>query len=96
MFLFPFAVIHELEVLFSFCSVHLEPDLKPPQDSFLILVCLQETVKEKEQSLRKYEQEVDSLAFRNQQLFTRCEVLQSELSSAESSKKKNKVCRIKY
>ena len=48
-------------------------------------------MKEKEQSLRKYEQEVDSLTFRNQQLFTRCEVLQSELSSAESTKKKNKV-----
>ena len=47
-------------------------------------------MKEKEQSLRKYEQEVDSLTFRNQQLFTRCEFLQDELSS-ESQKKKNKV-----
>lgn len=51
---------------------------------------LKETVKEKEQSLRKYEQEVDSLTFRNQQLFRRCEVLQNELSTLESQKKKNK------
>ena len=62
--------------------------------SFIIfrqILHFQETVKEKEQSLRKYEQEVDSLTFRNQQLFTRCEVLQNELSTLESQKKKNKV-----
>lgn len=43
----------------------------------LVLVCsldwnlflhLQETVKEKDQSLRKYVQEIDSLTFRNQQV----------------------------
>ncbi|KAH3853404.1 protein phosphatase 1 regulatory subunit 21-like [Dreissena polymorpha] len=45
--------------------------------------------KESEQTVRKFEQEVDSLKFRNQQLSTRCSLLQDELDSFES-KKKNK------
>jgi protein phosphatase 1 regulatory subunit 21 len=40
---------------------------------------LRDTLKEKEQSLRKAEQEMDSLTFRNQQLTKRVTVLQDEL-----------------
>lgn len=52
---------------------------------------LKEKLKECEQSIRKYEQEVDSLTFRNQQLSTRVLFLQEELDQAETSKKKTKV-----
>uniref|UniRef100_K1PYE2 Protein phosphatase 1 regulatory subunit 21 n=1 Tax=Magallana gigas TaxID=29159 RepID=K1PYE2_MAGGI len=52
---------------------------------------LKEKLKECEQSIRKYEQEVDSLTFRNQQLSTRVLFLQEELDQAETSKKKSKV-----
>ena len=41
--------------------------------------------------MRKYQQEVDSLSFRNQQLSTRVLFLQEELDQAEASKKKSKV-----
>ncbi|XP_034324511.2 protein phosphatase 1 regulatory subunit 21 isoform X1 [Magallana gigas] len=51
---------------------------------------LKEKLKECEQSIRKYEQEVDSLTFRNQQLSTRVLFLQEELDQAETSKKKSK------
>ncbi|XP_062574127.1 protein phosphatase 1 regulatory subunit 21-like isoform X1 [Saccostrea cucullata] len=51
---------------------------------------LKEKLKECEQSVRKYEQEVDSLTFRNQQLSTRVLILQEELDEAEASKKKHK------
>lgn len=40
---------------------------------------LRDILKEKEQSLRKAEQEMDSLTFRNQQLTKRVTVLQDEL-----------------
>ena len=48
-------------------------------------------MKEKDQSIRKFEQEVDSLSFRNQQLSTRVLILQEELDQAEVQKKKHKV-----
>ncbi|XP_052768340.1 protein phosphatase 1 regulatory subunit 21-like [Mya arenaria] len=52
---------------------------------------LKSSLKECEQTVRKYEQEVDSLTFRNQQLSTRCSLLQEELDALESKKKhKNK------
>lgn len=51
-----------------------------------------DNLKEKEQVIRKYEQEIDSLSFRNQQLSKRVLFLQDELESAEVNKKKNKVC----
>lgn len=40
---------------------------------------LRDSLKEKEQTLRKAEQEMDSLTFRNQQLTKRVTVLQDEL-----------------
>ena len=48
-------------------------------------------MKEKEQWSRKSQQEVDSLSFRNQQLSKRVMVLQDELETLESQKKKHKV-----
>ncbi|XP_066280061.1 protein phosphatase 1 regulatory subunit 21-like isoform X1 [Branchiostoma lanceolatum] len=50
---------------------------------------LTESTKLKDLSIRKFEQEIDSLTFRNQQLAKRVTVLQDELDSA-SVKKKNK------
>ncbi|CAH1263624.1 PPP1R21 [Branchiostoma lanceolatum] len=50
---------------------------------------LTEATKLKDLSIRKFEQEIDSLTFRNQQLAKRVTVLQDELDSA-SVKKKNK------
>ncbi|XP_069115065.1 protein phosphatase 1 regulatory subunit 21-like [Argopecten irradians] len=47
-----------------------------------------EQVKVKDQALRKYEQEVDSLTFRNQQLSKRVLFLQEELDTIQASKKK--------
>ena len=41
-------------------------------------------MKQREQSLRKAEQEMDSLSFRNQQLTRRVELLQEELSVGEA------------
>ena len=49
-------------------------------------------MKEKDQKIRKSEQEIDSLSFRNQQLTKRVNVLQDELEAAEGKGKKNKVC----
>ncbi|ESO98001.1 hypothetical protein LOTGIDRAFT_201851 [Lottia gigantea] len=51
---------------------------------------LKDLLKEKEQSVRKYESETDSLSFRNQQLSKRVLLLQEELETAESNKKKHK------
>uniref|UniRef100_A0A8C7KJG9 Protein phosphatase 1 regulatory subunit 21 n=1 Tax=Oncorhynchus kisutch TaxID=8019 RepID=A0A8C7KJG9_ONCKI len=53
---------------------------------------LKEQMKQREQSLRKVEQEMDSLSFRNQQLAKRVELLQEELatSQAKGQKSKNK------
>uniref|UniRef100_A0ABM5FF84 Protein phosphatase 1 regulatory subunit 21 n=2 Tax=Pogona vitticeps TaxID=103695 RepID=A0ABM5FF84_9SAUR len=51
---------------------------------------LKEQLKMKDQSLRKLQQEMDSLTFRNQQLAKRVELLQDELSLNESKGKKNK------
>ncbi|XP_008944207.1 PREDICTED: protein phosphatase 1 regulatory subunit 21 [Merops nubicus] len=44
----------------------------------------------KDQSLRKLQQEMDSLTFRNQQLAKRVELLQDELALSEARGKKNK------
>lgn len=53
---------------------------------------IKEQLKMKDQSLRKLQQEMDSLTFRNQQLAKRVELLQDELSLSETRGKKNKVC----
>ncbi|XP_031562116.1 protein phosphatase 1 regulatory subunit 21-like [Actinia tenebrosa] len=45
---------------------------------------LQETAKQKDQSIRKYEQEIDSLQFRNDQLSKRVGILQDELDESGS------------
>lgn len=57
-------------------------------------VCLyhhQDQLKQRDQSLRKQEQEMDSLSFRNQQLAKRVELLQEELAVSEAKGKKGKV-----
>lgn len=46
---------------------------------------LKEQLKQRDQSLRKQEQEMDSLSFRNQQLAKRVELLQEELASKGDS-----------
>ncbi|NXC68637.1 PPR21 phosphatase, partial [Anhinga anhinga] len=51
---------------------------------------LKEQLKMKDQSLRKLQQEMDSLTFRNQQLTKRVELLQDELALSEARGKKNK------
>jgi protein phosphatase 1 regulatory subunit 21 len=50
-------------------------------------------LKEKDQAIRKFEQEIDSLAFRNNQLSTRVTVLQQELEEVLVQGKKHKVNR---
>ena len=57
------------------------PPPPPPQDQ----------LKQRDQSLRKVEQEMDSLSFRNQQLAKRVELLQEELVTSEAKSKKGKV-----
>ncbi|XP_052106743.1 protein phosphatase 1 regulatory subunit 21-like [Mytilus californianus] len=51
---------------------------------------VKDQLKEKEQAVRKFEQEIDSLTFRNQQLSKRVLLLQDELDDAQSHKKKGK------
>ncbi|XP_019726010.1 protein phosphatase 1 regulatory subunit 21 isoform X2 [Hippocampus comes] len=51
---------------------------------------LKEQLKQKDQSLRKQEQEMDSLSFRNQQLAKRVELLQEELAASEAKGKRGK------
>nr|XP_014432114.1 protein phosphatase 1 regulatory subunit 21 isoform X2 [Pelodiscus sinensis] len=51
---------------------------------------LKEQLKMKDQSLRKLQQEMDSLTFRNQQLAKRVELLQDELVLSEAKGKKSK------
>ncbi|XP_071996421.1 protein phosphatase 1 regulatory subunit 21 [Engystomops pustulosus] len=51
---------------------------------------LKEQLKMKDQTLRKQQQEMDSLTFRNQQLAKRVELLQEELSVMETKGKKTK------
>ncbi|KAM9726654.1 protein phosphatase 1 regulatory subunit 21 [Menidia menidia] len=53
-------------------------------------VSLKEQLKQRDQSLRKQEQEMDSLSFRNQQLAKRVELLQEELATSEAKGKKGK------
>ncbi|KAM8947179.1 protein phosphatase 1 regulatory subunit 21 [Pelodytes ibericus] len=53
-------------------------------------LALKEQLKMKDQSLRKQQQEMDSLTFRNQQLAKRVELLQEELSVMEAKGKKTK------
>lgn len=48
---------------------------------------LKATIKEQEQRIRKHDQEMDSLTFRNGQLTKRIEVLQQELQSNSRGKK---------
>ncbi|KAG1666422.1 Protein phosphatase 1 regulatory subunit 21 [Nymphon striatum] len=50
----------------------------------------QNLMKEKEQSNRKYEQEMESLTFRNQQLSKRILILQDEFEEVERNSKKGK------
>ena len=57
----------------------------------LDIYILQDVIKDKDTSIRKYEQEVESLSFRNQQLASRVEVLQGELENVAHSAKKSKV-----
>ena len=45
---------------------------------------VQDGLKQREQTIRKYEQEIDSLHFRNSQLSKRVEILQTELGKYES------------
>ncbi|CAG09468.1 unnamed protein product, partial [Tetraodon nigroviridis] len=54
-------------------------------------VSLKEQLKQRDQSLRKQEQEMDSLSFRNQQLARRVELLQEELALCEAKGKKGKL-----
>ncbi|CAL8257638.1 unnamed protein product [Lota lota] len=51
---------------------------------------LKDQLKQRDQSLRKVEQEMDSLSFRNQQLAKRVELLQEELVTSEAKSKKGK------
>ncbi|KAM3862684.1 protein phosphatase 1 regulatory subunit 21 [Diretmus argenteus] len=51
---------------------------------------LKDQMKQRDQSLRKVEQEMDSLSFRNQQLAKRVELLQEELAACEAKGKKGK------
>ncbi|XP_029031166.1 protein phosphatase 1 regulatory subunit 21 [Betta splendens] len=51
---------------------------------------LKDQLKQRDQSLRKQEQEMDSLTFRNQQLAKRVELLQEELAASEAKGKKGK------
>ncbi|XP_077350501.1 protein phosphatase 1 regulatory subunit 21 [Festucalex cinctus] len=51
---------------------------------------LKDQLKQRDQSLRKQEQEMDSLSFRNQQLAKRVELLQDELAASESKGKRGK------
>ncbi|XP_069464510.1 protein phosphatase 1 regulatory subunit 21 isoform X1 [Ambystoma mexicanum] len=51
---------------------------------------VKEQLKMKEQSMRKQEQEMESLTFRNQQLAKRVELLQEELAATETKGKKSK------
>ncbi|XP_041921492.1 protein phosphatase 1 regulatory subunit 21 [Alosa sapidissima] len=51
---------------------------------------VKDELKQREQSLRKVEQEMDSLSFRNQQLAKRVELLQEELLASEAKGKKSK------
>lgn len=48
-------------------------------------------MRSKEQLLRRSEQEMDSLTFRNQQMEKRVELLQEELEKLANSKTKKKV-----
>ncbi|XP_061600829.1 protein phosphatase 1 regulatory subunit 21 [Cololabis saira] len=51
---------------------------------------MKEQLKLRDQSLRKQEQEMDSLSFRNQQLAKRVELLQEELAASEAKGRKGK------
>ncbi|KAJ8412629.1 hypothetical protein AAFF_G00115800 [Aldrovandia affinis] len=51
---------------------------------------LKDQLKQRDQSLRKVEQEMDSLSFRNQQLTKRVELLQEELTTSEAKGKKSR------
>uniref|UniRef100_A0A4W3GS83 Protein phosphatase 1 regulatory subunit 21 n=1 Tax=Callorhinchus milii TaxID=7868 RepID=A0A4W3GS83_CALMI len=63
----------------------LRPALKEEREE-----AVKEELKMKDQSVRKLQQEMDSLTFRNQQLAKRVELLQEELVNSETKGKKNK------
>jgi len=59
---------------------------------WLSYVCVfQNDLKEKDLAIRKFEQEIDSLSFRNNQLSMRVNVLQQELDETHARNKKHKV-----
>ncbi|XP_072031311.1 protein phosphatase 1 regulatory subunit 21-like [Amphiura filiformis] len=51
---------------------------------------IKDSVRERDQRIRKFEQEIDSLSFRNQQLTKRVNVLQEELDNVDIKGKKTK------
>lgn len=51
---------------------------------------LQENVRQKDQSIRKFEQEIDSLQFRNDQLSKRVAILQEELDEYDGKNRRGK------
>jgi len=59
----------------------------------LLTILFQNELKEKDLAIRKFEQEIDSLSFRNNQLSMRVNVLQQELDEAHARGKKHKVRR---
>ena len=61
--------------------------------TLLIGIVFQNELKEKDLAIRKFEQETDSLSFRNNQLSMRVNVLQQELDEAHARNKKHKVSR---
>uniref|UniRef100_A0A8C8IPJ6 Protein phosphatase 1 regulatory subunit 21 n=1 Tax=Oncorhynchus tshawytscha TaxID=74940 RepID=A0A8C8IPJ6_ONCTS len=65
--------------------------VEPSLSVFFSTHILQEQMKQREQSLRKVEQEMDSLSFRNQQLAKRVELLQEELATSQAKGQKSKV-----
>lgn len=59
-------------------------------DEQAVSTSLKDELKQRETSLRKVEQEMDSLSFRNQQLAKRVELLQEELQASEAKSKRSK------
>ena len=53
---------------------------------------MQDVIKERDQAVRQYEQEIDSLTFRNRQMSTRVSLLQEELDRCDSRHRHDKVC----
>jgi len=60
-------------------------------NSLELFFFFQNELKEKDLAIRKFEQEIDSLSFRNNQLSMRVNVLQQELDDTHARSKKHKV-----